>query len=288
MGNNKAKRNKYFNNCTNYIFVIVPIIVIITTLVFSSGLILPNYANPISNISLTIINIIFTFLFSYKIANFTSLKNQKKLAISSVRNIRSYLSNLKNIKGRVNNFILINKNKLIKQQFEEIANSISSIIETAKNSVDDFKDIVNEEFIQENAISIDINEEFNLILEKYIELEKLYKSEKTKASDEKASLKTEIKDLTIKIKNNVDNLPFGGSNLLESALFSTKTASEIVEEGNKNLLSIINQAGISSVVFPNFIPKYKCLDCGNEFQRMPIVGIETQCSKCSSANIENI
>jgi hypothetical protein len=203
------KREKFLNSpFERYIFYLA-LVVAIVYLLFVSGIILNNLSNPLSNVLFAVINIFASIFIAYKTSYFLAesaeRQTQKKLATSSIRHIRSYSTNLKNLKKIVDSRKDTTKQTITKQYFTEISNHIDHIMVDVLASEIDVKEsvegLIDEEYREEKQIELKLTHD----LEKLRELLKEIDTAKGKKISE---LEGKIAELRSTIGEQVTSLPF--------------------------------------------------------------------------------
>ncbi|MBW1780997.1 MAG: hypothetical protein JRL30_09690 [Deltaproteobacteria bacterium] len=210
----------------------IGIFTMIAYIFFSSGIILKEMQNALSNSVFAVLNLLAAFFIAYKISYFSAfqqhLSHQKSLAKTSVRHLRNHLTSLYNLQVIIDKKAKNNDDKLVGQYFDEFKNHVINIMNGISASEYDFKDIVGEEFKEESILVGQIFSDMAEAKEKNREINEMRKKEAKSNEEEIENLKEEIKNLSKKIDDNVSELPFGGS--LESLPVSASSLATISGE----------------------------------------------------------
>ena len=225
------EKNKVYKWLNNWGLLIVSIIIIIVYTVLNSGIITEQELNKNvwTNILFTIINMLAAFYIARKVSLWGWLtdmtNNQKKIAKTAIRhnrgNLASILKLIKITKDKVDKV----DDELIKQYIKEIQNHLEMIYNGLQNSEADFREIVNEELKEQNALEIEISDLFNEIEQKTKIIRELSESHDEK-EDEITALKKQLKKAEKELNTKISSLPFG--------LNSFSSGSTINLEDNSN------------------------------------------------------
>ena len=197
------------------LFIIAAIIIFLYT-VLSSGISTEESLNKTVtvNILFTIINLLAAFYMARKVSLWgwqtDTTNNQKKIAKTAIRhnrgNLASILKLIKITKDKVDKV----EDPLTKQYLQEIQNHLEMIYNGLRNSEADFKEIVNEEMKEQNALEIEISELFTEIETKSNKLAEL--SEASNEKDGKITdLKKQLREKEIELNSKISSLPFGST-----------------------------------------------------------------------------
>ena len=196
-------------------------ITIILYILFSSGVVLPDLANPLSNVLFAILNMIVTIYTSFRISYFSFLRqneeNQKKVAKTSIRHIRNYLVQVHNLISIIEEKSSIVSDDLFKQHLLEIENHLKNIANGIKSSENDFKDIVNEEYKEENEIIAMIMNNLSELQEKQKELKEIQDAHEQSTLNKVNDIQKDIREVRVDLNKNISNLPFGYTGSITSS-----------------------------------------------------------------------
>jgi hypothetical protein len=174
-----------------------------------------------TNTMFAIINLFATVYISKKISVWgwqtENIENQKKIAKTSIRHIRNYLTSILKLLKITNEKVEISKDELNKQFFKEIKNHLEILYSGVKQSESDFKEIVNEELQEQNLLETEISGILDTLQEKNEKLKEL-EQKTTDKTTEIESLRKEIKKLKEEVSSKSISLPFGNSFIPNPAL----------------------------------------------------------------------
>ncbi|MFC1485952.1 hypothetical protein ACFL55_02885, partial [Candidatus Latescibacterota bacterium] len=106
-------------------------------------------------------------------------------------------------------------NQLFCQYLTEIKNHIIEVKKGIVAAENDFRDLLNEEFKEENELSIQLDEKYNVLLNKQKELKQSSQEEANQINEEIQMLKSEITKLNEKHPIGGFHIPnYGGSDYL--------------------------------------------------------------------------
>jgi len=224
--NDTINKNQYSVKWYDYLLIILGIICIVVYSLFSGGVVFSEQANRLSNLLFNLINLISVFYISFRITYLISqsefVKNQKKLAKTSIRNLRATGSELYGLESLIHERIPnVKNNKLYKHYLEEIYNLIKNITQRIRLSEYDFKEIVNEEYEEENTLISKIFTSLNWLKEKQNELTKLQEQQGEEANQQVEQLRKDIQQRKSEVDKNINRLPFGLISSGASALNAT-------------------------------------------------------------------
>ena len=196
-----------------YIFIIIGFLLVVVYVLFSSGAIFKDLSNPLSNVLFTILNLLATVYIAFKISYFSfleqNLENQKKLAKTSVRHIRTYLANIQRlimiVEGKYSNVT----DDIYKQYFSEIQNHLENVKNGIISSESDFKDLVQQEYKEESEALSKISEDISKIHNMQLELKQVQEKQEKSTYDNVQKLKDDMSKVRTEINNNLNKLPFG-------------------------------------------------------------------------------
>jgi hypothetical protein len=203
---------KVIIECT---LLLTAVILIIFVILIQGEVIWNQYdTNPLINVVLTILNLIGSVIITWKIGKWgwasESYKNQKKVAKTAIRHISNYNSQLSQLMAIVVDAKIDTKDLLGKQRLKEIFNHLSIIKSGILATENDFRELVNEEIVEQNIRE----EEIKQLISKYSEKSDELKKARTKneenheiiknLTDEKNKLRRELsrKVLPSSIGNN--------------------------------------------------------------------------------------
>lgn len=250
-------RNHYSVKWYDYFLIILGIICIIVYNLFAGGIIFAEWANRLSNLLFNLINLIFVFYISFRITYLISqsefVKNQKKLAKTSIRHLRATAIELYDLGNLIHKRITNVKNpKLYRHYLEEIHNLIKNITQRIRLSENDFKEIVNEEYEEENNLISKIITSLNEIKEKHDKLEGLQKQQGEEANQKIEQLRKDIQQKELEVDRNIKSLPFGvissgASTLSTDNLINYKSPSITIDSTGE--VKIIDESSRSETKF---------------------------------------
>lgn len=222
---------KWFNDWG--LFIIAIIIIIVYTILNSDISSQQSFNSTVAtNVLFTVINLLSAFYIAKKVSTWgwiTDMSiNQKKIAKTAIRhnrgNLASILKLIKITKDKVDRV----DDKLTKQYIQEIQNHLEMIYNGLRNSEADFKEIVNEELKEQNALEVEISELFSEIETKSNQLTEL-----SKATDEKESkiigLKKQLREKETELNSKISSLPFGATSFNSGPTFNIMDASRIAD-----------------------------------------------------------
>jgi len=143
-----------------YVVLILCFVAIIIYLIYSSEVLKTNESETIIvNISLSLLNLFATIFIATRISMWgwqnENLKNQKKVAKTSIRHIRGYLTQILKIQ-RIILSKIEDKDSLDKRDLEELYNHIDILYSGIHSSEIDFQELVSEELIEQNQAEIEV------------------------------------------------------------------------------------------------------------------------------------
>jgi len=209
----KNKILKWFNDWG--LFIISVIIIVVYTIISSGISIQQSFNNTVAtNVLFTVLNLLSAFYIARKVSLWgwqtDTTNNQKKIAKTAIRhnrgNLASILKLIKITKDKVSKV----EDELTKQYIIEIQNHLEMIYNGLRNSEADFKEIVNEEMKEQNALEVEISELFNEIESKSKQLEKISKDVDEK-DDKITELKKQLREKELELSTKVSSLPFGST-----------------------------------------------------------------------------
>ncbi len=236
----KSKVLKWFYDWGLFI---IAIIVIVVYIILNSDISTQQSFNKTvsTNVLFTIINLLSAFYIARKVSMWgwitDTSNNQKKIAKTAIRhnrgNLASILKLIKITKDKIDKV----DDKLTQQYLQEIENHLEMIYNGLRNSEADFKEIVNEEMKEQNALEVEISDLFNEIESKSNQLAEL-----SKASNEKdgkiTELKKQLREKETELNSKISSLPFGATSFNSGSTFNIMDASHIAE-GRVSLINDI-------------------------------------------------
>lgn len=243
---------KKFMSWYDWILVPLGILSIIFYVFFSSGVVLKDLSNPLCNVLLSIVNLIFTFYMTFKISYANLQKdyttNQKKLAKTSIRHLRASQLELINLDKLIKEKAALSDNELIKQYLGDIGMHIKNIANRIILSEYDFKGIVGEELKEENDVLSRILESISQLKEKQHELVLMNDKQGQHANEKYEKLHKEIIEIKKKMNEDVSLLPFGNISPSTGILINPNGSIDITTEvalirGNLSSESILQATG---------------------------------------------
>lgn len=206
-------KNESLMNWYDKVVLLLAATVMLIYIWFVSGGFGGELENSLSNALFAVLNILVTVFFAYKISYFSAhsqnLLHQKKLARTSIRHIRGYLKSLFTLELIIEEKIEATDDELFKQYLLEFRNHTRNIKEGILSSENDFKDIVGEEFEEENSLIVQMSSELVEMKKKYDQIKQLQKEKREATAEEIDRLKEEIEQNRKGIQQDMIRLPFG-------------------------------------------------------------------------------
>lgn len=239
-------KNDFYKWLNNWGLLIISIVIILVYTTLNSG-ISPEQElnkNVWSNILFTIINLLAAFYIARKVSLWGWLtdmtNNQKKIAKTAIRHNRGNLvSILKLIKITKEKVDKVN-DELIKQYLKEIQNHLEMIYNGLQNSEADFREIVNEELKEQNALEVEISDLFNDIEQKAKTISALSETTEEKEG-EIEKLKKQLREAEKELSVKISNLPFGSNS------FSTGSTFNLIGEENIKIVGKFDLANFKKI-----------------------------------------
>lgn len=203
--------DKFIEFLHNYGIFFLCIFVILIYLTYASEILGGEEAKTvITNIAFALMNVFASIFIAYKISiwgwNSENAKNQKKLAKTAIRHIRGYLTLILKIQKNTSEKISDNRAK-DNRDLQELNNHLDILFSGIQSSENDFKELVNEEFQEQNTLENSISE---ILGEKVKMLEELNTIKKDKNVDKEkiSNLEKSLSNLSHKYIEAKNKLPF--------------------------------------------------------------------------------
>ncbi|MCT4622954.1 MAG: hypothetical protein N4A46_04965 [Schleiferiaceae bacterium] len=218
-------KNKVFKWFNEWGLFIIAIVVIVIYTILSSDISTQQALNKTvwTNVLFTIINLLSAFYIARKVSMWGWLtdttNNQKKIAKTAIRHNRGNLASILKLIKITKEKIEKVDTQLTEQYLLEIQHHLEMIYNGLRNSEADFKEIVNEELKEQNAIEVEISELFTDIENKSNTIEELAKTT-DKKEEQIVKLKQQLRDKENELSEKITSLPFGTSSFESGDTFN--------------------------------------------------------------------
>lgn len=219
----------------NIVLMGLSIVVVIAYIVFEAGYIFSEHSNMLSKSLFAIINLAASFFLAYQASIVSVTQQNRKIAKMSIRHVREYIDSINRLIDLVEIKLNQASSKPAKQNLNEIKNHLFTVKGGIANSILDFRDIVNEEYVEETQQVGEIRSELDVILELEENLKQLQRDDLQKNKEKIESIQHELKLLKQNVREKISKLPIGFPNMIsEQGIFisgsPTDTDIEILSE----------------------------------------------------------
>jgi hypothetical protein len=227
-----------------YVILLLCLIVLILYLIYSSEILKSTETETIViNFSLALLNLFATIYITSRIGLWgwqnDNLKSQKKIAKTSIRHIRGYLTQIVKIQRIIFSKIEENDN-VDKRDLKELSNHLEIFYSGIQSSEIDFKELVNEELIEQNQAEIEVMKILSELSKTKNEL-KLMKENKAENHGKIVELTNKVKSLKLDLETEQSKFNFSSPfldsprNMLRYSDFTNLGSVKIGETSNLDI-----------------------------------------------------